>query len=336
MRKRILPLILAVAMLVSSAAVLSACNKQEQLSVVFLGDSIAEAIIGPSPISERDRYGYFSLIGLNNGFKYDNRSVSGHQSDDLLEYISREETNAMLVQTLLKKADIIHISILGNDLLHNKMSDIIIAAHKDNLDSFERVFTNASQNIAAIVAKLKEYNPDAHIFFQNVYNPVYEETPLLNAETQTALQGEGIEPSDYRSLAAVLLNKINGILDKYLESNPGAFHIIDSYTEFEKIYNADKERGINLIFPDGIHPSNEGHAVLADITQHKLEELGLVTDKKGAVKRYRQLRIEQLERMFGGSLDVRKIKRQLKKADTCEEITKIYFEAIKGATPVYY
>lgn len=46
--------------------IFTSCGKDEdekRLSIVYLGDSIAEAVLGPSPICERERYGYFAVLG---------------------------------------------------------------------------------------------------------------------------------------------------------------------------------------------------------------------------------------------------------------------------------
>ena len=130
MKRRIF-LIATILLLVFVLVFAVACNRKETTivepdkTIVFLGDSIAEALIGPSPLSERDNYGYYALLGRTNNFKYYNHSVSGHKtsgsmmpnSGGFLDLLQREGENAALMKTHIKKADIIHISILGNNLL---------------------------------------------------------------------------------------------------------------------------------------------------------------------------------------------------------------------------
>lgn len=83
-----------------------------------------------------------------------------------------------------------------------------------------------------------------------------------------------------------------------------------------------------------MHPSSEGHAVLADLTQAKLEELGLA-NKKTALKNYREMRISQLERLYSDVVDVRSYKKQINKAKSCAEVSEIYYNAIAGKMPNY-
>ena len=54
--------------------------------MVWIGDSIAEGIVGPSPLSERENYAYYAMLGKGNDFTYVNKSVSGWKSGQLLTY----------------------------------------------------------------------------------------------------------------------------------------------------------------------------------------------------------------------------------------------------------
>lgn len=127
--KRIVTILAVVVLSLAFGLCLFACDEKadDSPTIVFLGDSIAEALIGPSPVSERDNYGYYALIGRVNGFNYFNHSMSGHltsgnmadkvNGEGLLQIISRESETATLIQTHIKQADIIHISVLGNNAL---------------------------------------------------------------------------------------------------------------------------------------------------------------------------------------------------------------------------
>ena len=70
------------------ACCLASCEKEqasepEKKLVLFLGDSIAEAFAGPSPLIERENYGYYGILGTINGYEYYNRAVSGYQTKHL-------------------------------------------------------------------------------------------------------------------------------------------------------------------------------------------------------------------------------------------------------------
>jgi len=227
MAKKTLGILLAVMLVALTVLGLAACNNQaeDKYTIVYLGDSIAEALIGPSPLSERDNYGYYAIVGKTNGFNYYNHSVSGHKTstgivsgDGLLEVIRRKDENAVLMRTHIRQADMIHISVLGNNVLQydlglmmlevadpqfeykyaNDGNTLINALEngsmkkpvyrysvdkKDELGNPLKVefkFPPTASDIASIVDELKALNPSATIVFQKVYNPFFEGSKHLS------------------------------------------------------------------------------------------------------------------------------------------------------------
>lgn len=325
---------LLVAVLASSFCLsLSACNDKKPL-IVYLGDSIAEGIAGMSPISERERYAYYSVLGIRNDYIYKNRAVSGHQTKQMLDLIKKEDSNVLMTQTHLKNADIIHVSILGNDLLQNNLGDLILQAAQNDTSTIDDILAKATVNFAEIVSVLKGYNPDAVLMFQTVYNPMVPEATLISQNTRDILLTLDITEDEYRPLAGAILAQLNGIISSYLEEHPGAFYIIDACSEFQRIYDENPERGKALIFGDFVHPSIEGHAVMADLIQSRLEDLGLA-NVDHSLSKYKTLKIKQLKELYSDSVDVRAVKKQIRNAQTDSEVTRIYFNAIKGKSPVY-
>ena len=140
--KRTIAILLSLLLLVASATALVACNPDneqfywgegkevaasDKTEIVYLGDSIAEGILGASPLSLRHEYAYANVIGRRNDFTYYNHSVSGHLTDDMLALISNEEgyDGARGLISHIKTADVLHISILGNDVLQDR-PDVVL------------------------------------------------------------------------------------------------------------------------------------------------------------------------------------------------------------------
>lgn len=130
MAKKVAVALVAVLLVAACCIGLAACDKaDDRLTIVYIGDSIAEALIGPSPLAERDNYGYYAVVGKTNNFRYFNHSVSGHKTSTgmvptaendiggLLGMLYRNDDNGTLMKTHLMQADIIHISVLGNNIL---------------------------------------------------------------------------------------------------------------------------------------------------------------------------------------------------------------------------
>ena len=343
MRRKFIAAVLVIVMLACCVAVLAACNDDkavEKTEIVYLGDSIAEGILGASPLGLRHEYAYANVLGRRNDLTYYNHSVSGHLTKDLRAILENEDLDYDMARGLLlhvSEADIIHVSILGNDLLQSmNMNAVVLEAAQDKYDIINGIAATASENIAVIVDRLKELNPDALIIFQNVYNPLSEKSTLVDEPTRATLSAEyGIEEGDLRELGSGILDRLNGVLDNYLKDHPDAFVIADARSEFDRIFEEDYERGKGLIYPDYIHPSNEGHAVLADLAQGILEERGLVDGKK-AIAEYKTMRKNVLTNYFAESgADIAAATEAIDAAADCAAVTKAFFAATKGFTPAY-
>ena len=367
MKKKVIAALLVIALLACCVAALAACNKNEgerKTEIVYLGDSIAEGILGASPLGLRHEYAYANVIGRRNDLTYYNHSVSGHLTKDLRAILENEDLDYDRARGLLlhvSEADIIHISILGNDVLQDRMDgafetepvtmhNIILEAAEDEYTSIDRVLNGDTvggvttagsvENIKAIVDALRRLNPDALIIFQSVYNPIMDvDTPLIKQGTRDALEaaGFGITLDSLHRLGDLLIERLNSALDAVLamDGYADAFVIADGHAAFNAVYAADPSRAKDLIYPDGIHPSNEGHAVLADLTQGILEERGLA-DKDSALQAYKTMRKDLLTDYFAGtSVDTAAASAAIDGAADCAAVTEAFFDATRGVTPDY-
>ncbi len=222
-------------------------------------------------------------------------------------------------------------------------------------------FPATYQNIVDIVAKLRELNPTAKIVFQKVYNPVFEGTPLIKKAEFAAildriemLEGTGYsfaESSDIakvREIAGHLLGYLNGMLDEYNAKNPNnTVYTLDMCKAFDDVTKSDKNEdgstnlsatslGRSLIFEDYTHPSNFGHAVIAEQTQKLFEEWGIASGN--ALSVYKQIKCDQLDRIYSGvdGFDLQAAKDAVNSADTYYATTRAYFDKTDGFVPVNY
>ena len=366
MKRKVLLTLLVLVMTACCVATLVACNDDpvppDKKEIVYLGDSIAEGILGASPLGLRQEYAYANVLGRRNDYVYYNHSVSGHLTKDLLAILQNEldydGARALLLH--VSEADVIHISILGNDVLQDRkdgafesdpvtMHNIILEAAKGEYTSIDRVLNGYTagdvttvgsvENIKGIVDALKRLNPDALIIFQSVYNPIMDvDTPLIKQETRDALTEEEfkITLNSLHHLGDLLIERLNSALTTVLatEGYEDSFVIADGHAAFNEVYNADRSRAERLIYPDGIHPSNEGHAVLADLTQGILEEKGLAK-ASSALAGYKVMRKNVLADYFAEQTDVAAASAKIDAAATCAEVTEIFFDATQGLKADY-
>lgn len=384
--KKILVITLCICILACSLALLTACKKDNQPEegqkmILFLGDSIAEGVAGPSPIENRADYSYYAILGEINGYEYHNRAVSGHQTGQLLDYISRESEDAYLTNTLISRADIISISITGNDLLWNnfpammyeleakkilgedyaedeRVQDCYIyhrystytddqgntaaLAPGNGIAQLNRCLATAYDNICAVVERIRSLNPNVVILIQNVYNMMDDDSELLPHELAEALRQldsaydysteGGVEK--FRQAAGEMLDLLSGIIEKYDREHPGQIQVVNVKKAFGDIYDADHARGTRLVYVDGLHPSNEGHAVIAATIQAKLVELGLA--KADTLQAYKTLCAKRLSKLYTQvyGFDVLGTKAAMEQATTMDGVTKAYFDATQGVVPV--
>lgn len=391
--KRIIAILLSLILVVSCVAVLVACDPKDKggetveqfywgegkevassdkTEIVYLGDSIAEGILGASPLSLRHEYAYANVIGRRNDFTYYNHSVSGHLTDDMLALISNEEgyDGARGLISHIKTADVLHISILGNDVLqdrtdvvltdnpygkyvsmHQVVCDAMIRGNYDGLnialygDAAGEGRGGSYGYVIQIIDRLIELNPDAVIIFQKIYNPIASvDTPLVKANTRATLTAASVIPTldSLHELGNNLIGRMNALLQKAVDEFNAArtaedkwtLTTVDGLAAFNKIY---EEKGADaawdLIYPDGIHPSDEGHAVLADLTQAKLEELG-IANKNTALTNYKNMRCDFIDSKFELA-NAAEVKAKISAATSCAEVTDIFFRATEGETPDY-
>lgn len=391
--KRTIAILLSLILVVSCVAVLVACDPKDKggetveqfywgegkevaasdkTEIVYLGDSIAEGILGASPLPLRHEYAYANVIGRRNDFTYYNHSVSGHLTDDMLALISNEEgyDGARGLISHIKTADVLHISILGNDVLqdrtdvvltdnpygkyvsmHQVVCDAMIRGNYDGLnialygDAAGEGRGGSYGYVIQIIDRLIELNPDAVIIFQKIYNPIASvDTPLVKADTRATLRKASVDVTldSLHELGNNLIGRMNALLQKAVDEFNAAktaedkwtLTTVDGLAAFNKIYD---EKGAaaawKLIYPDGIHPSNEGHAVLADLTQAKLEELG-IANKNTALTNYKNMRCDFIDSKFELA-NAAEVKAKISAATSCAEVTDIFFRATEGVTPDY-
>ena len=307
---------------------------EQEPEIVFSvwGDSIAEAVLGASPIGERDGFGYYGLVGRIANFEFHNRSVSGHKTGQFYEYISTPDDGARMNNTLLKTSDIIAVSILGNDLLQNDVSQMTIDYANGITADLDENIATAREDFYTAFDYIRSVNPNAKIIVQTVYNPMFVGSHILTQNALDVLHAQGLSDAEIRATGTAMLQELNGVVYDYLKDNPGSITILEVNKAFDEIYEEDNHRGAELFYNDGVHPSNEGHAVIAGLYLEKMVEWGYVSEKK-VVKGYKEIRVDQLERLYENEDNASAIK-EVKNAKTFDEVTNAFFRFAENKTAV--
>ena len=109
--KKMISIVLCAVILVTGLS-LSAGAEVRQKNLVVLGDSIAWG----TGIYNSDEACYGRIVANTNGYNYKNYAFDGCRSWDLLSLLDEKD-----VKDSIKEADIINISIGGNDFLQQNL-----------------------------------------------------------------------------------------------------------------------------------------------------------------------------------------------------------------------
>lgn len=234
--KKLISVFLSVLILFGCLCVPSLAT-DSKLFYVALGDSIAYG----SGLSNPVEACYGKIIADTNAFDFANHAIPGHTTTNLINRLS-EET----VIDDIKKADIISISIGGNDFLTSNLISLMFdALVKNNYGQFDTISENFYKNLCTIIDTINEYNSDAVILLQTIYNPQ-----------------SGVIGSVYQQGA----DRLNTSIIRYAEENPGEIVVVD-------VAAALGDDAANFA-DDGIHPSAQGNELIAAEIQKTLYELG--------------------------------------------------------------
>ena len=218
---------------------LSASAAKDKTNYLVLGDSIGfgAGIINP------DESSYGRIVADTNGYDYTNHSVIGQSSAVMISQLMLPH-----VRNSIKEADIISLSIGGNDFLTNNMIKLgLEAALMKDYKSFDKIAATFYNNYCEIIGTIKELNPDAVILVQTLYNPM------------TGIAIEGI----YQQA----VDRLNAVYSRYLSENPGSTVIVDVGAAFKG--------HSEYIAGDCVHPNAQGNVVIATLVLQALKNLSL-------------------------------------------------------------
>lgn len=139
-------------------------------------------------------------------------------------------------------------------------------------------------NIAEIIALIDEYNPDAEIIVQTVYQPLQ-----FSSEYWDSKFGTGADYASYASAVKLLRNTFKYVMDAFQENltsltSTYEFKIADIYGEFTSgAAQTDADQGYAYYFTNiqlsgddrDIHPNQKGHLAIAAAV---LEQIGQLKD----------------------------------------------------------
>lgn len=220
----------------------------KNLDVVSIGDSLTQGVGDSTESGGYIPYLQRQLEQLAEVKKahFVNYGIKGNRTDQLLERLNQQE-----VKHSLKKADLVIITIGGNDIMKVFRDNLT----QLNVKEFDRQRGSYEKRLDKIIQTVRKQNRDAGIVLIGLYNPF------------TKVLGDVKEVS-------VIVN----------DWNEASKHTVEQYDQtcfvtVEDLFENTKE---NLLYNDQFHPNDKGYELIANrifktINGQKLEEL---TNKK--------------------------------------------------------
>ena len=237
--KRIISLILC-ALFLAGLMNAAAAAAEDNLFYLVLGDSIAFG----SGLSNPTQAVYGKIVADTNDYDYVNDSIPGSTTAAMYGLIQSDT-----VKEHIEKADIISISIGGNNYLVGNLPQMMVdCLVKHDTAIYDEVAEGYYADLCTIFDYIKELNPDVVILMQTLYNP------------QVSYMGEVYRHG---------VDRINECVRRYDEEHPGVIEIVDvasRLTDHDTDFAADR-----------VHPSAAGNEKIAVAVLEKLAELGLGT-----------------------------------------------------------
>ena len=292
MRKRILSTLLALCLALSLLPASALAAGGEQKSYVALGDSITTGY----GLAENET-GFAKQVADSNGYTLTNLAKDGATSSMLLTSLSDSE-----VSSAIASADLITITIGGNDLMnalyaylaeeYNKQnSDTSITAEDvkaslagtlseipqvamlrfaaskipdfPNSTAANTALSTFATNFSSIISAIKAANSTAQLIVVNQYNPYGHLTT-----------GTGVLSLDLSAIDTAV-RALNTVISSSAES--ADYTVADVYTKFEQAENNPCNASVSLTSINlDFHPNAIGHGLIADTIS------ALLTDEGGS------------------------------------------------------
>ena len=229
---------------------------QKRLNYVAIGDSLTEGV------GDQTNQGGFIPL-LSNAISEisdvnvvsQNFGVAGNTSTQIYKRMTKEKK----IQSAIKKADVITITVGGNDVMK------VIRTQLTNLteNSFEKPAQTYQKQLTEIFDFIRDNKPNAQVYVLGIYNPFYLNFPditemqdIINHWNQTTQETIAQQKQMYFvPINDLLYQGVNG--SKGVTTSDGEVQTITNNALFEE---------------DHFHPNNIGYQIMSDAVAEAYKE----------------------------------------------------------------
>lgn len=230
---------------------------QKRLNYVAIGDSLTEGVG-----DQTSQGGFIPLLAKALDSRYNvnvvsqNFGVSGNTSTQIYKRMTSDKDK---IQAAIKKADLITITVGGNDVM------AVIRKNLTNLSekSFDKPAKTYQKRLTEIFAYIRKYNPDAQVYILGIYNPFYLNFPDIT-EMQTIIDNWNLATQEMiQKQDKMYFVPINDLLYQGVNGSQG---VTASDGETQTITNDA------LFEEDHFHPNNIGYQIMSDAVEAAYKE----------------------------------------------------------------
>lgn len=245
---------------------------KEVIHYTAIGDSLTEGIGdltnsgGFVPLVARDLQEHYKL----NGVQIDNFGKNGDRSDQILKRIKNDKD----IQNGLASADIISLTVGGNDLMKVIRGDVFSLTK----NSFTKPLQNYQKEVKKVLEEIREYNEEAPIYVLGIYNPFYLYFPEIT-EMQEIVDSwnDGTKEIVEADKNAYFI-PINDLLYKGSGGEVGIVSNDDATSN-----SSDQDIKNNVLYEeDHFHPNNLGYQIMASAVREEMIQTQDEWLKKGS------------------------------------------------------
>lgn len=231
-------ILLVISILICGFSTLASANETKKTKLIVIGDSIAAG----TRLFNPDVQCYGAILANTNGWDYENYAVPGHTTYAFSQRLDEDD-----VKKAVKEADIITVSIGGNNFLLDGLVEMVAdALLKDDYTKMDEIIEEFYDSFDECICKIKKLNPNAKLFVQTLYNPMPGAIGEAYAEGQ---------------------KRLNNAYKNYLKQHKNKYTVVD----IEPLFEGHSE----YIATDFIHPNKKGHLVIAKAYQETFKKMGL-------------------------------------------------------------
>lgn len=238
-------------------------TKMEILRLSAIGDSLTEGVGDTTNTG-----GYVPLLQTDLGEQFpievvqaENFGKSGDRSDQILKRLKKDEA----MQESVKKADVITMTVGGNDLMKAIQSKMF---NKLSLKSFARPQKKYQKQLEQLYAEIRSLNPSAPIYQLGIYNPFYKNfSEIKEMQEIVDFWDKGskdfVDKQDNAYFVPINDEIYNGLPDHDIKIESGS----------SKKKTPSKEDVINDLISedDSFHPNNLGYQIISNAFKSKME-----------------------------------------------------------------